>query len=84
MAYCRFGDDSDVYLYNSGDVWSCCGCKLADGGERLFSNLTDVLAHLDEHATAGHRVDGWAVARVRWERENGATLFGRPLPAGRL
>lgn len=31
MSYCRFGKDSEVYLYHSiNGGWECCSCRLTD------------------------------------------------------
>ena len=58
MAFARFGHDSDVYVYASTDGGvECCGCHLH--GERSFPSFFDadsLLAHLNDHIEAGHRV----------------------------
>jgi hypothetical protein len=61
MAYCRFGDDSDVYLQKiPNEGWECCRCALKSQlGESVslsFYNIDAVFAHMKEHRTAGHKV----------------------------
>ena len=79
MSYCRFGRDSDVYMYPSalGGI-TCCSCKLspvADDWRRdsqLFS-YEDALAHLQEHLKAGHLVPQCAIDRLKEEIEGSDT-----------
>lgn len=56
MSYARFGPESDVYVYASvaGHV-ECCGCLIGDQWD--FYSPEDVVTHLSEHVTAGHKVD---------------------------
>jgi len=76
MSYCRFGDDSDVYLYYHVDnFFECCSCRLL-GFEKRFlpdfemhkskkmSNLSEVLAHLMKHKKKGHKVPDYALGRI--------------------
>ena len=77
MSYCRFGRDSDVYMYPSalGGI-TCCACKLnpiADGlwwGSQSFSHR-DALLHLQAHLEAGHLVPQCAIDRLEEEIEGG-------------
>jgi hypothetical protein len=68
VALCRFGSDSDVYVYYSihGGI-ECCGCRLLDG--RLFNLPTEaeMIAHLEQHRRAGHKVPEEAFEELRTE-----------------
>jgi hypothetical protein len=64
MSYARFGEQgSDVYVYLcTAGYLECCACALRDG--RFVAHTTrEMLAHLDEHEAAGHRL----AARTRRE-----------------
>ena len=59
MSYCRFSEDSGVYVYEGygvGDagVIVCCGCRI-EGHFETDDGIT-FLRHLAEHRTAGHKV----------------------------
>ena len=66
MSYCRWRDDSDVYLTQPSDVIRCCHCCLAVPAAANIdhSNLPDwdtkkfseMVAHLRAHQAAGHKV----------------------------
>jgi hypothetical protein len=81
VSYCRFGDDSDVYLYPGDGDWECCGCRISvgDDGRTRLESLPAVLAHLEAHRAAGHKVPDHAFSRVRHELTTGRTIFGRPI-----
>ena len=68
MALCRFGSDSDVYVYYSthGGI-ECCGCRL--GGDRMVNVATEaeMIVHLEEHRRTGHRVPDEAFQDLRAE-----------------
>ncbi len=57
MAICRFGDDSDVYVFHNvhGGI-ECCGCRLSDASEFNARTEAAMIAHLEQHKTAGHKV----------------------------
>jgi hypothetical protein len=62
MAYCRFTRHSDVYVYEDvlGGL-TCCGCTLR-GVDRLGQDFNcptrgGMIAHLEEHRAAGHKVE---------------------------
>jgi len=68
MSYCRFGEDSDVYVFEHVDGgWMCCGCWL-DGRSTTTKTRGGMLAHLRKHRLAGHQVPKDAVSRLREER----------------
>ena len=57
MAICRFGDDSDVYVfYNIDGGIECCGCRLSDVSGFNARIEAEMIAHLEQHKTADHRV----------------------------
>lgn len=105
MAYARFSETSDLYLFHDGhEGMTCMGCKLAELVPTVFTRGTDedhyfgpidpcpkcggegckacmihgttilrtpalTLAHLEEHAEAGHAVPDTAFERVREDIE---------------
>jgi len=56
MSYARWSETSDVYVYAHymGHV-ECCGCLL-DDSNRAFGSAEEVVAHMQEHVEAGHKV----------------------------
>jgi hypothetical protein len=78
VCYCRFGDDSDVYLRRSGGEIVCAFCALEpDHGDVPLDDPGLAEEHLLEHADAGHKVPGDAFHRLRGENEQ------RPAPSNR-
>jgi len=71
MAYCRFGPDSDVYLYMSADgCFCCCGCGLIGPGLKhnfVASTHREILDHLEQHLAAGHNVPAEAIEELKQE-----------------
>lgn len=68
MSYCRFGPDSDVYVYGGCDSIVCCACHLGPYDEasgyacnEFTGNNKEMLAHLVEHVKAGHKVPERAI-----------------------
>ena len=61
MAYCRFGEDSDVYIYPTEDCIVCCGCALEGGDRTEFIFRRDAVRHLRMHQSWGHKVPGYAI-----------------------
>lgn len=55
MSYARWSEHSDVYVYAHylGHV-ECCGCILDEAPD--YHSADDVVAHMREHVTAGHKV----------------------------
>jgi hypothetical protein len=67
MAICRFGSDSDVYVYYcvTGGI-SCQRCHLTPGVfEFKASNEGEMIAHLEQHRAAGHAVPDEAFVALR-------------------
>ena len=76
MSYCRFGPDSDVYIYvvhwaTGGQRYlACSGCKLAAHWTlpvTFWLRPGEMLAHLQAHRDAGHQVPEMAVVRLKAE-----------------
>lgn len=77
MSYCRWGTDSDVYVYGTQfydkdrgriiDVILCCDCKLSSAADDYYETPGDMLAHLLEHRKLGHKVPESALERLREE-----------------
>lgn len=59
MAYCRWGEDSDLYVFmHVNGVLECCGCFLDKENRMSFTahSTQEMVDHLAEHRTAGHKV----------------------------
>lgn len=68
MAYCRFGCESDVYLfYNVGEYYDCCGCSLKKFGSTEMHSITEVIKHLKEHIKKGDIVPEHAFKQLESE-----------------
>lgn len=78
MSYCRWGKDSDVYVYatkgyNSDHkrletLWVCQDCELkADRNSAVTTTATAMISHLLAHREAGHKVPEDAIERLRQE-----------------
>lgn len=66
---------SDVYVYfDVGGYLCCCGCSLGD--EWNFHSTDEMLAHLDLHIKAGHRVPPSCLRRLEDEREENDAELG--------
>jgi hypothetical protein len=70
MAYCRFGRDSDVYVFETEGGIECCRCSLA-GGTFEAGGAAEMIEHLLEHRTAGHAVPDEALVELREDLEFG-------------
>lgn len=76
MSYCRFGDDSDVYVFgtyghNKEEVFECCGCLMM-GDMKPFHCKTknEMVKHLFEHMRNGHKVPTYAIDHLKKEDDN--------------
>ncbi len=64
MSWVRWGDGSDLYIYDDyGGFTRCCLCKLEKGG-RVNVDISDqneraVYEHIQKHIDAGHVVPDW-------------------------
>lgn len=80
MSYCRFAwDGSDVYVYESSDGITCCGCQLGTGC--TTSDPEVMIAHLGVHRRAGHFVPSDAILAL-WEDVPGAQRPREAQPVG--
>jgi hypothetical protein len=76
VSYARFASDSDVYVYAStaGGI-ECCRCRLiADGHEpprndAVMVDEDEMIAHLEKHRRAGHRVPDYAFDQLKADRD---------------
>lgn len=74
MSYCRFSDDSEVYMYpfSIGKI-ICCACRLNEKDkwgwypDTVLNNEKEALKHLKEHIYAGHKVPKYATDRLKEE-----------------
>ena len=70
MSYCRFGPNSNVYMFESVEGhWECCGCWLVSeyGGRTKLQSPQAALDHLLEHRAAGHVVPEYAIDALKEE-----------------
>lgn len=61
MFVCRLSADSDVHVYYrmSGDI-ECAGCRLSDTQSFSTKDEAKMIAHLEQHKAAGHKVPSQA------------------------
>lgn len=71
MSYCRFSEDSDVYMYLSQNGIECCGCSLYPGFGQDFDSAELAMAHLREHQDVGHRVPEYAFEKLKYDAARG-------------
>lgn len=78
MSYCRWGADSDVYVYPSGPAIICHACSLTPDSSANWPCHTRAQAveHLAQHTAAGHKVPHCAVARLQHEIAAGDPPLG--------
>ena len=69
MAYCRFGDDSDVYMYEDirGGL-TCIRCVLKMN-EIRFATIDEAIFYLKEHIKFGHKVPEEAIQELEAEEQ---------------
>jgi hypothetical protein len=56
MSYCRFGNDSDVYIYSTGKYLVCDTCKIKGGKSFATLRYSRMSVHLESHVANGDRV----------------------------
>lgn len=78
MSYCRFNDESDVYVYSTknptfsqgkgyNDVWICCQCLLNNEIDVKYQSILEMLTHLNKHKELNHKVPEKAINRLNDE-----------------
>lgn len=83
MSYCRFNDNSDVYMYHHcAGVIECCSCILTEKEthyhsilkqdfsyhtNETFKTREEALIHLLQHKLAGHDVEADALHCLLYE-----------------
>lgn len=83
MAFCRFGDDSDVYVFDDSETLTCCWCQLLQ--DRDFNGTyLEMKEHLLAHRAAGHKVPDYAISRLEVEANVKQTIFGADIETRRL
>ena len=69
MSYCRFGKDSNVYMYlHVNGFIECCACNI--GEFQRFDTPKQALMHLFEHIGRGDKVPMHACTRLIEEMYN--------------
>jgi hypothetical protein len=67
MAYARFSEDSDVYVYlDVGGFLACCGCS--QGPSFSATTTEDMIDHLKEHIMAGDVVPDYLIPALEEDR----------------
>lgn len=66
MSYCRFSDESDVYMIKTNkdkdSVIECCMCSLRENtfdnsfSLVMFMKRSEAISHLNEHKKAGDKI----------------------------
>lgn len=74
MSYCRFSDESDVYVFvNIQNKWECCRCAFRSAPGHAESKIVDtvqeMISHLGEHKKFGHKVPEEVIGKLRCERD---------------
>lgn len=54
MSYCRFSQDSDIYVYGAKNKLVCCQCKFDKDYET--SSYTEMIVHCVHHIRDGDKV----------------------------
>jgi hypothetical protein len=71
VAYARFGEDSDVYVFSTGRGLLCMRCAL--GPDFTAKTTAAMIVHLGDHRTAGHKVPDDAISDLlEGQEENDA------------
>lgn len=73
MSYCRFSEESDVYVIATSDgkkpLWECVGCSLTkENYGKTVHTRTAMLCHLSHHKGIGDKVPQRAIDRLKKER----------------
>lgn len=71
MSYCRFSEDSDVYMYPSVEGIVCCACRLNSKDkwgwypDKVLNNTKEALKYLKEHIYDRHKVPKYVSDRLK-------------------
>lgn len=78
MAYSRFGENSDVYIYHAvGGYISCCLCNMNDdGSSRRLLTRSQAIEHVTEHIKRGDGVSTDALRLLQRELEERGDELG--------
>lgn len=79
MAYARFGEDSDVYVFMSTRGLECLRCDLSPPAF-VGSSTDEMITHLAKHREAGDRMPPGIEDDLREDDEEN---FGGSKPEGR-
>lgn len=69
MSYCRWSNDSDIYLYHdSCGYMVCCLCQLDTvPTDRKFISREKVIAHLETHLAIGDNIPDYVIQELHDE-----------------
>lgn len=68
MAYARWGEGSDVYVFASSPGFHCQACSLGPGGSYIALTRDSLIEHLARHRICGDAVPDQAFERLYEER----------------
>lgn len=79
MSYCRFGEDSDVYVFeNNNGYYECCACMFEEGYNSYRTVKTkDMINHMKKHEKMGHKVPKRVIQHLEEELKNGIKMIKR-------
>lgn len=70
MAYCRYGDNSDIYFHeSSAGGFECMRCSFAAGENKKLFGFDEAIAHLKAHREAGDLVPEKALTELFSDRD---------------
>ena len=67
MSYCRFEDNCDVCIYFNGEFLVCEACKIKNGKFYATKKRSRMMAHLEDHLTAGNNVPKEVIDKLTLE-----------------
>jgi hypothetical protein len=67
MSYCRFGSNSDAYIYSNGEYLICESCKLKGGKTFATKRRSRMMSHVEEHIDKGHNIPTEAIDELTIE-----------------
>ena len=73
MSVARFSPTSDVYVFPTGPGstnYCCASCRLTADNSSYFSpSAQAMIAHLEEHLDAGHKVEDDVISELRYREK---------------